>query len=101
MNVDPKYLVYGIWALAMLVVWGDVVRGDWQAYKRDRRDNLAELASDIALFASAIAAAVALVVLIAGQDIPGLRGFALAVFLGAFLAAGIFKRTLRRRRQPR
>jgi hypothetical protein len=96
--MDSRLIVYALWAGAMLVVWGGVVRSDWRAYKRDRRDNLPELVSDIALLACAIAAAISLAVLIAGQDIPGLRGFSLAVFLGAFLAAGIFKLTLRRRR---
>lgn len=97
--MEARYVMYALWAGAMLLVWGGVVRSDWRAYKRDRRDNLAELVSDIALLACAVAAAVSLIVLIAGQDIPGLRGFSLAIFLGAFLAAGIFKLTLRRRRQ--
>lgn len=90
-------LMYGLWAVAMLFVWGGVVRDDWRAYKGDRRNVLADLISDIALFICAVAAAVSLLVLIAGQDIPGLRGFALAVFLGGFLGAGIVKRTLRKR----
>lgn len=90
-------MVYAVWALAMLYVWSDIVRLDWRAYKRDRRNVIPELASDIALLISAIAAALSIVALILGQDIPGLRGFALAVFLGAFLGAGIVKRTLRRR----
>jgi hypothetical protein len=98
--MDSRLIVYAIWAGAMVVVWGGVVRYDWRAFKRDRRDNLPELVSDIALLASAIAAAAALIALILGQDVPGLRGFTLAVFLGAFLAAGIFKLTLRRRRKP-
>lgn len=95
--MDVRFLMYALWAVGMLFVWGGVVRDDWRAYKADRRNVLAELVSDIALFISALAAAFALLVLILGQDIPGLRGFALAVFLGAFLAAGIVKRTLRRR----
>ncbi len=94
--MDVRLAIYVAWALAMLLVWGAVVRLDWISYKRRRKD-LSDLISDIALFASACGAAIALVVLLVGQDIPGLRGFTLALFLGGFLAAGIFKLTLRRR----
>jgi len=78
--MDTRLLVYAIWAVAMLIVWGLVVRDDLRTKR-----GVADLLSDIALFVSAVAAAASLLVLIVGQDIPGLRGFALALFLGGFL----------------
>lgn len=100
--MDTRLIVYAVWAAAMLVVWGLVVVRDYRAYRTDRRNVLADLLSDIASFVSAVAAAISLVVLIIGQDVPGLRGFALALFLGGFLGAGIVKLTLGRRvRVPR
>ncbi len=100
--MDLRLIPYVIWAVAMLLVWGAVLFNDWRAYedKLNRRNALVDLVPDLALFASAVAAAISLLVLVVGQDIPGLRGFALAVFLGGFLAAGIFKLTLRRRQRP-
>lgn len=93
--MDSRLIVYIVWALAMIVVWGLVVVRDWRAYmdKNDPRDGLGDLVSDVALFVSAGGAALALAVLVAGPRIPDLRGFAMGLFLGGYLGAGVIKLT--------
>lgn len=101
-------IVYGAWALASVGFWGFVWRDDLREYrfvrrvlKRDRRQQTAarELASDFALLLCAVAAAASLVFLVIGRDVPGLRGFVIAIELGGFLGAGIVKATYSRKRE--
>lgn len=106
------YAIYGLWALGSAVVWGVAFRDDLRDFylereqermhkRRDRRGKTAfqELLTDLGLLLVAIASAVSIATLIIGQDIPGVRGFALAIALGGFLGAGIVKVTLRRTRR--
>lgn len=104
--MDLRLIGYGAWALACLVVWLLVFADDLHVYHNerrrrggDRRERSAatELWSDLALLLVAIASAVSLTMLVLGQDVPGLRGFTLAVALGGYLGAGIVKISLRKR----
>ena len=58
---------------------------------RVRSAALREVVSDFALMLVALASFVALATLIFGAEVAGLRGFALALALGAFLGAGIIR----------
>lgn len=107
MDFDGRLIIYAPWALGSVFFWGLVFRDDLREFRvvrkrfnRDRRSQTAakELASDFALLLVAIASAVSLVNLVAGSDVPGLRGFSIAVALGGFLGAGIVKATFGRKR---
>lgn len=105
--MDLRLVVYGIWAAGCLVVWGRVFAEDWgdymearRAVRSDRRARSAgqTLLSDFALLLVAIASAISIVTLVVGQDVPGLRGFALALALGGFFGAGLVKASFRGRK---
>jgi hypothetical protein len=102
--VDIRLIVYALWAGGSLLVWGRVFAEDISDYrrmrrltKRERRASSAakELLSDLALLLVAVASFISIVTLVIGQDVPGLRGFALAIALGGFFGAGVFKVTFR------
>lgn len=106
MELDGRLLSYGAWAFFSLLAWGvvfiDSLRDYQYVRKRpERRQQSAgkELVSDFALFLVAVASALSLSVFIIGQDIPGARGFFVAVDLGGFLGAGIVRATATRRRK--
>jgi len=106
-DVDVRLVVYGVWALGSVIVWGRVFTDDLGDYRASRRMTRRErrarsavqvLLSDFALFLVAIASALSILTLVIGQEVPGLRGFALALSLGAFFGAGLVKATFRGRR---
>jgi hypothetical protein len=104
-----RLIVYAAWAIGCIVVWGRVFIVAWQDYGRlpdEERRNYAppssrlaavrdrafrEVVSDFALLLVGVFAAASLFVLIFGQEIAGLRGFSLALALGAFLGAGLVR----------
>lgn len=105
MDLDGRLIVYGVWAFGSLAVWGLVFIDSWHEYQTsrkrpERRSQSAgkELMSDFALLLVAVGSCISIVTLVVGQDIPGVRGFALAVALGGFLGAGIVKATAGRPR---
>lgn len=107
-DFDLKLMVYGAWATGCLVVWGKAFSDAFGDYKlvrrgirRERRAQsaLKELLSDAAMLLVAIASAVAIVTLVIGQDVPGVRGFTLAMVLGGILGAGVVKVTFRSRKR--
>lgn len=108
MHLDGRLIVYALWAAASVAVWGRVFINEWRTYRtlpaderrrpsfdnrlsRVKDEAFRELISDFALLLVAVACSVSLIVLILGQDVPGLRGFAIAVALGAFLGAGLVR----------
>lgn len=106
--MDLRLIVYAVWAVASLVVWGRVFSedvGDYRkvrrAVRRDRRSQsaLKELLSDFAMLLVAVGSAIAIATLVVGQDVPGLRGFTLAMVLGGILGAGVVKVTFRSRKR--
>lgn len=99
-ELDLRLISYGLWALGSLGAWGVVFVDDWKDYRvyRDRRARR-ELLSNFGLFLTALASFGSLIILILGQDVPGLRGFAFATAAGGFLAAGIVQATLGRKKR--
>lgn len=99
LDIDLRLVVYALWAAGSVTVWGVVFCDDLRAYRSFPRNSRArrELVADFGLLLTSVACAVSIAVLLLGQDVPGLRGFTLAVALGAFLGAGIVKVTLARR----
>lgn len=106
---DWRLVVYAVWAVGSVVAWGRVFLDTRREYLRlpqlERRRNqpmearldrvravaFREVVSDFALMLVALASFVALSTLIFGAEVAGLRGFALALALGAFLGAGIIR----------
>ena len=106
-DIDIRLIVYTVWALGSVLVWGKVFSDDFgdfratrRARRRERRSRSAAqvLLSDFALFLVAIASALSILTLVIGQEVPGLRGFASALSLGAFFGAGLVKATFRGKR---
>jgi len=95
---DITRLVYIAYIVAMILVYGAVVWDDWRAWSDDQRDNAEDLLSDLAMLVSAFAGAGTLFVVLTGVSFSGLRAALFGLFLGGFLAAGIVRLTLRRRR---
>jgi hypothetical protein len=101
--MDVRTLVYALWAVSCILVWGRVVLHEWHEYRKlpagatvERRVGARAsakrgLIADFALFLVACAAFAAIGSLILAEAIPGARGFFLALALGAFLGAGIFR----------
>lgn len=109
-EIESRWLVYGLWGIVVVVAWGKVFTDELGEYRAlpdsERRRGydvpaarlqavrvraFRGLVSDFALFIVALFSFLSLVVLIFGQEIPGLRGFFLAVALGAFAGAGIIR----------
>jgi len=95
-NVDTRFLAYLIWGLGTLVVYGVVLFKRRHAYvqhndARSRRD----LIEAIALFIVAFGASLAITFVLFGEAGSGIRGWASAVALGAFSAAGLVMATER------
>lgn len=105
---ESRVIVYAVWAVACVLVWGRVFMHEVREYRAlphvDRRQASTEsrrvslrasarrgLIADFALFLVALACFLAIVSLIIADEIPGARGFFLALALGAFLGAGIFR----------
>ena len=102
-------IIYLLWAFGSIAVWARVFYLEWTAYRMlpiaerrrapEERERLPavraaarrELLSDFALLLVGVFAAVSLLVLLVSPDVPGIRGFALALALGAFLGAGTFR----------
>ena len=106
-DTDSRLIIYAVWATGSVLVWGRVFSDDVGDYiearrvtVRDRRAHSAIqiLLADFALLLVAIASAISILTLVIGQDMPGLRGFALALALGAFFGAGLVKATFRSRK---
>lgn len=109
MEDSGRLIVYALWAVGCVVVWGRVFAKALLEYinlpDRERRNRtlpetrldavraraFREVVSDGALALVGVFAAMSLLTLIVGQEIPGLRGFALALALGAFFGAGLVR----------
>lgn len=84
-----------IWGGGSVAVWGQVLLDSVRDYRiygstnvRARRD----LVASSALFITAIASASAIFLVLFGEKGTGLRGFVIALALGAFFAAGFYLR---------
>lgn len=95
MTDETRVIVYAVWAVMSVLAWGKVLIDRVRSYNRwhDARARR-ELVENVGLFLVAFAACLSLVLLIFGQSVVGIRGIALAVALGSFLAVGIVKATL-------
>lgn len=93
-DLDWKLIVGLAWGGGVVLVFGDVLRIRLRADRvhRDRRTRR-DLTSGIALFLTALGSCTATVLIIAGPEGAGLRGFATAMALGAFLGAGWIMRS--------
>lgn len=93
MHFDVRLAVFMIWGVGAILIWGDVLRDRWRAFRkyRDRRARRALLAG-IALFIVAVCSAVSIAFALFGQSGIAPRGFAIAISLGAFLGAGFYMR---------
>lgn len=87
--MDVRLVIYGIWGVGTVLVYGDVLRRRWRADRlhhdaRSRRD----LRSGIALFLTAFASFLAITFVLFGEAGTGIRGLFVSIALGAFLGAG-------------
>lgn len=96
--MTDRILIYVVYVVAMLLVWGIVVRQDWRRFRLDPRDATEDLVADSAMLVAATAGAFSLASVGFGIAVVGLKGFLFALFLGGFLGAGIARLTLRRNR---
>ena len=105
--MDIGIIVYLLWAVGSMFVWGLVLVDDLRQFRFLQRNHLRErrhlsvvgtMWSDFALVLVAIASGASIIALAVAKDIPGVRGLALAIALGAFLGAGLVKYSFRRRR---
>jgi hypothetical protein len=90
MTLDVKLVMYAIWGLGVVVLYGRVLWGRRRLWKarhtaRARRD----LIVAFSLFLTALAASAAIFAVLFGPLGTGVRGFFVAVALGAFFAAGL------------
>ena len=88
-----RLAVFMIWGLGTVLVWGDVLRKRRRKLRRyhdvrARRDFL----EGLGLFLVAISSAISIFMVLFGAAGTGLRGLAVAVSLGAFLAVGFYAR---------
>lgn len=91
---EIRFLVIAGWGVAVAVVYLLVFARDWKAFShhrdtRSRRDLLASFARCL----TAGAACLAILGVLAGDSVVGLRGALTALALGAFLGAGIVELT--------
>lgn len=95
--MDPeRFAVFLTWGVASTVVWGVVLSdaiGQFRIFndKRSKR----ELLRDGALFVTALGSTLAVAGVLFGEQGTTPRTLALAASLGAFLAAGIVRLSLR------
>lgn len=95
-DVIDRYIVFAIWGLGGIAVWGVAVVRDVVSWRK-RRDKraLSELLSDSALLAVAGASSLAVFVLLWGSPGDAFQAFVRAIALGGFLAAGLIRATIR------
>ena len=94
---ELRFLVVALWGVSVAIVYLLVFLREWKAFlrhhdSRGRRDLLASFAR----FLTAIAACLAILGVLAGDYVVGLRGALTALALGAFLGAGLVELTDRR-----
>ena len=94
---EIRFIVVAGWGIAVAIVYTLVLVRDYRSFihhhdDRGRRDLLASFAR----FLTAIAACLAILGVLAGDYLVGLRGALTALALGAFLGAGLVELTDRR-----
>lgn len=94
MSGDVRFFVIAGWGVAVAVVYTLVLVRDYRAFlhhhdARGRRDLLASFAR----FLTALAACLAIMAVLAGNNGVGVRGALTALALGAFLGAGLVELT--------
>jgi hypothetical protein len=94
MDIDTRLLAYLLWGVGTTLVYGIVLRGRYRAF-RVRLDPRArrELMVAFGLFLTALMANLAILLVLFGTPGTGIRGFAVAVALGAFAATGLVMAT--------
>lgn len=93
-DLDWRVIVSLAWGGGVVWLYGSVLRIRLVADRahRDRRTRR-DLSSGIALFLTALGSCAAIILALAGADGVGMRGFATALALGAFLGAGWIMRS--------
>ena len=94
--LDTRVVAYLVWGMGTTALYAFVMDGSYRDYilQRDRRARR-ELFEDIGLFLTALAANVAILLVLFGENGSNLRGFLVALSLGAFTGVGILKGTER------
>jgi hypothetical protein len=94
--LDTRLVAYLVWGVGTTLVYGYVATGSYGDYvqQRDRRARR-ELIEDVGLFLTAITANLAIVMVLFGEQGGNMRGFLVALSLGAFTGVGILKGTER------
>lgn len=91
---ELRFIVVAGWGVAVAIVYTLVLVRDYRAFirhhdTRSRRDLLASFGR----FLTALAACLAILGVLAGEYVVGLRGALTALALGAFLGAGLVELT--------
>lgn len=89
-GLDTRFVAYAVWGLGTVLLYTVVLIRARRAYtkRRDRRARR-DLIGSFALFITALASFLAITGVLWGPVGTGIRGFLVALALGAFFAAGI------------
>jgi hypothetical protein len=91
---DERFVILLIWGLGTVLAYALVLRGRVRSW-RVRRDSRSrrELVSGLGLFMTALASCTSLTVVLFGEAGTSLRGWFIALALGAFTGSGIIMAT--------
>ena len=100
MSVDTRLIAYVVWGIGTTLVYFIVLDTRYRAYLRrhDARSRR-ELQAGFGLFLTALAANLAILLVLFGEETANARGFLSALALGAFFATGIILATERAARE--
>ena len=92
--MDWRLIVLALWGGGTVLVYGRVLLIRQQSYRlhRDRRSRR-DLLAALGLFLVALCSGLSIAVVVFGRNGDGMRSFATALALGAFLAVGILMAT--------
>lgn len=87
---DNRFVFLAIWGFGVVFVYGRVLRRRHRRWDRDRTArSYRDLLGAVGLFIVAVASGASIVTILFGPTGTGIRGFAVALALGAFVAAGL------------
>ena len=93
--MSDRWIVYLLWGGGTVLIFGVVLFRRWSRFQHHRRDRRKAVRRDVrkdmmsgtALFLTALGSAAGIAFVLFGEAGSGLRGFAVALALGAFFGA--------------